>query len=98
MDCEKLVVMIEVQTEEPEQFNQFWLKNVLPVWEGRGARHLGSYLTKEGHGVVRLLEFPNEAAFSDFQRYMQEQEQGRQVAQLLAPFHFSAKTTLLRCG
>lgn len=95
MSSKKLIVMIEVETENVVLFNDFWIDVVLPIWEGQGARHIGSFLRKDNSGIVRLLEFENEEAFAGFRHHMDSSEEGKAAGAQLSAYKFSAKTTLL---
>ncbi len=98
MEQEKLLVMIQVEVENPEEFNKTWLEEVLTVWEKCGARHLGSPFLAQGGGLVRFLAFKDEAAFAGLRQHMDQTEDGAKVAKVLSAYKFSAKTSLLNIG
>ncbi len=70
------LLTIDVKPNKVKEFNEFWLREALPVWEKHGIKHIGSWVTLIGKSneVIRLFEYKDLAHFEQWRQFCSEDE------------------------
>jgi hypothetical protein len=92
--------MIKVRTpfDMVEEFNKFWGRESLPIWIRHGAKHIGSFTNFVGdpiNEIVRLFEFDSFAQWEQWEKYLADDKEGRNLVKKLSKYIVSLERKLL---
>jgi hypothetical protein len=92
--------MIKVRTpfDLVSEFNDFWGRESLPVWLKHGARHVGSFANYVGdpvNEIVRLFEFDSVAKWEEWERFLGDSEEGKDLVKRLSKYIVTLERKLL---
>lgn len=96
----KVYLMIKVRTpfELVGEFNEFWGKESLPIWLKHGAKHIGSFVNYVGdpiNEIIRLFEFDSIRKWEEWERFLVDSEEGKNLVQRLSRYIVSLERKLL---
>ena len=100
MAGKKVWLMIKVRTpfDLVGEFNDFWGRESLPVWLKHGARHVGSFANYVGdpvNEIVRLFEFDSVAKWEEWERFLGDSEEGKDLVKRLSKYIVTLERKLL---
>ena len=100
MAGKKVWLMIKVRTpfDLVGEFNDFWGRESLPVWLKHGARHVGSFTNYVGdpvNEIVRLFEFDSVAQWEEWERFLGDSEEGKDLVKRLSKYIVTLERKLL---
>ena len=100
MGEKKVYLMIKVRTpfELVGEFNEFWGKESLPVWLKHGAKHVGSFMNFVGdpiNEIVRLFEFDSLSQWQQWEKFLADSEEGKDLVKHLSRYIVSLERKLL---
>jgi hypothetical protein len=100
MSNRKVYLMIKVRTpfELVTEFNEFWRRESLPIWKRHGAKHIGSFTNYVGdpiNEVIRLFEFDGIEQWSQWEKFLAEDKEGKELVQRLSKYIVSLERKLL---
>jgi hypothetical protein len=92
--------MIRVRTpfERVAEFNEIWGRESLPIWIRHGAKHIGSFTNFVGdpiNEIVRLFEFDSVAQWEQWEKYLADDEDGKNLVKRLSKYIVSLERKLL---
>ena len=96
----KVYLMIKVRTpfELVGEFNEYWGRESLPIWIKHGAKHIGSFTNYVGepiNEIIRLFEFDSVAQWQQWERFLADSEEGKNLVQRLSRYIVSLERKLL---
>ena len=96
----KVYLMIRVRTpfDLVNEFNDIWERESLPVWLTHGAKHIGSFINYVGdpvNEIVRLFEFDSISHWQQWEKFLAESEEGRDLVKRLSSYIQSLEKKLL---
>lgn len=80
------------------EFNELWGRESLPLWIKHGARHIGSFSNFVGdpdNEFIRLWEFDNVSQWSQWQDFLADSEEGKNLVKKLTPYIMYGERKLL---
>ena len=100
MAGKKVWLMIKVRTpfDLVGEFNDFWGRESLPVWLKHGAKHVGSFTNYVGdpvNEIVRLFEFDSVARWEEWERFLGDSEEGKDLVKRLSKYIVTLERKLL---
>lgn len=93
-----LLIKVRVPFDSVAEFNEYWAKESLPFWQKYGARHIGSFVNFVGdpiNEIIRLFEFDNMLKWQQYEEFLSEAEEGRDLVKGLSRFIVSLERKLL---
>ncbi len=95
-----LMIKVKVHFGMVGEFNEFWGRESLPIWEKHGAKHIGSFMMRAGgpiNEIIRLFEFESLSHWQQMEDFLVETEEGRTlVKKLNERFIISLEKKLLK--
>jgi hypothetical protein len=100
MADKKVWLMIKVRTpfDLVGEFNDFWGRESLPVWLEHGAKHVGSFTNFVGdpvNEIVRLFEFDSVARWEEWERFLGDSQEGKDLVRRLSKYIIKLERKLL---
>ena len=100
MTGKKVYLMIKVRSpfDLVAEFNEFWGRESLPIWIRHGAKHIGSFTNYVGepiNEIVRLFEFDSIAEWEKWEKFLEEDEEGKALIKRLSKYIVSLERRLL---
>lgn len=98
--AKKVYLMIKVRTpfDLVAEFNEFWGRESLPIWVKHGAKHIGSFVSFVGdpiNEITRLFEFDSVAAWEEWEKFLADSEDGKDLVKRLSRYIVSLERKLL---
>ena len=96
----KVYLMMKVTTPNHliDEFHEFWGKESLPIWLRYGARHIGSFTNYVGgpvNEITRLFEFDSIAQWEQWEKFLLDSEDGKNLLQRLSKYIITVERKLL---
>lgn len=94
-----LLLKVKVPLKSVKEFNDFWVKESLPIWIKHGAKHIGSFTNYVGgptDEIIRLFEFESIAQWDQWYKFINEDERGKALYTSLKKYLISVERRLLR--
>ncbi len=88
------LIKVTAPLDKVSEFNDYWVKESLPVWEKHGAKHIGSFSNYVGDAqnqILRLFEVENISEWQKLQDFLEETEEGKDLRKRLAARYIREK-------
>jgi hypothetical protein len=100
MGQKKVYLVIKVRTpfDLVGEFNEFWGRESLPIWLKHGAKHVGSFANYVGdpvNEIIRLFEFDSVAQWEEWEKFLGESQEGKELVKRLSKYIVSLERKLL---
>ncbi|MBI2848081.1 MAG: NIPSNAP family protein [Chloroflexi bacterium] len=95
----KVYHTVRVVTDNPQEFNEFWARESLPLWIKHGAKHIGSFSNWIGgptDEIFRIFEFESLEKFEAFEKFLAESPQGKDLIKRLGKYIKTGEKRLIR--
>jgi hypothetical protein len=99
MSENKLYHMVKVTSNNVKDFSEVWAKNNLPVWEEKGARHIGSWTWTAGgpsNEILRIFEFNDFAHYNSWVSLRDDTPEGKARVERTNHYIIKMETYLLK--
>ncbi len=82
------LLIVDVVPGKLQEFQDYWLKVSLPVWERHGVKHIGSWETIIGNSneVVRLFAYNDFSHYEQWNNFLTKEQEGKELRKKLYPY------------
>jgi hypothetical protein len=84
-----LMIKVTVPFDKVAEFNEYFGKHSLPLWEKFGAKHIGSfsnYIGDATNEIIRIFEYENFSHYEKWQKYALESQDMKPIQENLKRF------------
>ena len=82
------LITIDVVPGKLREYHDMWIKESLPVWEGHGIKHIGSWETVVGKSneITRLFAYKDFNHYEQWISFLSEDEEGKKLRQKVSSY------------